>query len=681
MSRAERAELTLGRRLGQGRHGTVHEVPGRRVNGQWDVAYKEYDPSVRPRLDAAALGAMAGLVGRLPGWDAAWLCDKAAWPAELVESDGAVTGFLMRAIPRRFTFEPREPPGAERRPATVELLLDAPIGGAGDRDRLLLLADLADTLARLHTMDIVARDLSPGNVLFATEGPPECFLIGCDAMRLAGADVFPEVKTPDQQAPAGEDTDAKDEESGAKDEESGAKDEESGAKESRAEKSGAEKSGAEKSGAKEESAEEESAEGKGTPAGDAYRFALLVVRVLARDRSATDAGRLTAVSPALAGLAAAALQEPPERRPGLEQWAALLRETAATLSPAPAPPPPPPPPPGAPGAPGDPPGSPGTSPRPAGPPPHPSGPPPHPSGPPPRPPGPPLGGTRGPFPVPAAPPPRSGLSREAMIGLAVGAGVIGLAVVLVAVLAGRAVLTAVTAAGESTADVSPPAFPSTFAPPSLPVPTFSPGLPSPSLPSDEPTTEEPTETPFDAADLDRQDTDPTPITPSALLPASFTSAKGVRYNLKASGVEKCPDRYHDAEVRAALRKAKCGKMVKGVYVNPAKSANKRIMVSVWVVPLKSDDRAATAYGRLDDTYADAWGIVCPKKGPGSGLCHTTTWNRAQTWGWTGYTHRYLLHTMAIYTNRAGSSNVRPWVKDASKAAFNATGPKVYHGTD
>ncbi|GAA3574782.1 hypothetical protein GCM10022419_064840 [Nonomuraea rosea] len=51
---------------------------------------------------------------------------------------------------------------------------------------------------------------------------------------------------------------------------------------------------------------------------------------------------------------------------------------------------------------------------------------------------------------------------------------------------------------------------------------------------------------------------------------------------------------------------------------------------------------------------------------------------AQTYGWIGSTHRYLLHTMAIYTNRASSAGVRPWLKDASKAAFNAAGPMVFH---
>ncbi|QYC40961.1 hypothetical protein Nocox_16740 [Nonomuraea coxensis DSM 45129] len=591
MSRTDRATLTLGRRLGQGGQGTVHEVLNRRVNGQWDVVYKEYDAGVLRSLDVAALTAMTDLVGRLPGWDAAWLCDKTAWPAELVETDGAVSGFLMRAVPQRYFFDLRTLSGAERRPATLEFLLndDAYVAGVGlrisDRDRLLLMADLAGTLARLHAMDIVVGDLSPKNLLFSADAPPECFLIDCDAMRLAGAEAMPQVETPDWRLPGGEE--------------------------------------------------------KGTPRGDAYKLALLVVRIFARDQTSTDPGRLAAVSPALADLAAAGLQEDPELRPGPEQWAAALREAAGSASAVPtlpSPPPPPPPPPGPPG------------------------------------PG-------GPVPLPAQGRPGFAVTMPRMIALGAGAAVVGLALVLVAVLAGRALLVTVEGPGNaagpdvtSSGDPSVPAGQFTFSPSPPPTEVFT------QEPTEEPTPT-PTEEPFRLSDLDLQSSDPTPITASALLPKSFTTAKGVRYTLRAGGVAKCPDAYHDSNVRSALRKAKCSKMVKGAYVNPGAPANRRIMVSVWVVPLKSDNRAATAYGRLSNAYADDWGIVCPRKGPGSGLCHTTYWNNAQTWGWVGHTHRYLLHTMAIYTNRSNSTSVRPWLKDASKAAFNAAGPMVYHDTD
>ncbi|MFI9594711.1 hypothetical protein [Nonomuraea sp. NPDC052265] len=622
MSGTDRADLVLGRRLGQGGQGTVHEVPGRRINGQWDVAYKEYDPAVLPHLDAGVLTEMAGLIGRLPGWDAAWLCDKTAWPAEVVESGGEVRGFLMRSVPHRFSVGLRTLSGTERRPATMEFLLndDAYVGGIGlrisDRDRLLLLADLADTLARLHAMDIVVGDLSPKNLLFATEGSPECFLIGCDAMRLAGAEALPQMETPDWQIPADEP--------------------------------------------------------KGTPQGDAYKFALLAVRVLARDQTSTDLGRLAAAGPGLADLAAAALHGPADRRPGPERWAGELRRAASSASTAPTLVPPPGP----------------MRPGPMRPGPMPSGP--MPSGPMRQPPMPPP--PSGPIPPPPSgpagpPPPGTGLSTGMKVGLGAGVGVIG---VVLAVVGAVAVVSAVKGLGRESgeslltaASSGTPAVPTPWPSPSsgspwpTEQPTETPSETPSETPTETPTLDPPTDEPFDPGDLDRQDTDPTPLTPGALLPDSFTTAKGVRYTLRSSGVDKCPDAYHAANVRSVLRKARCSKMVKGSYVNPGAPANKRIMVSVWVVPLKNDGRADTAYARLDDAYADAWGIVCPRKGPGSGLCHSTSWSRAQTWGWVGYTHRYLLHTMAVYTNRANATSTRPWLKDASKAAYKEIGPMVY----
>ncbi|MFG1942646.1 hypothetical protein [Nonomuraea sp. NPDC048826] len=578
MSTIERTALALGHRLGVGGQGTVHEVLDRKINSQWDVAYKEYDPAVLDDLDVGALTAMTELIGRLPGWDAAWLCDKTAWPAALVESDGAVTGFLMRSVPHRFSFDLRSLSGTVRKLATMEFLLndDAYIGGIGlrvsDRDRLLLLADLADTLARLHAMDIVVGDLSPKNLLFTVEASPECFLIDCDAMRLDGAEALPQVETPDWQIPADEQ--------------------------------------------------------KGTRESDAYKFALLAVRVFARDQTSADPARLAAVSPALADLAAAGLHQPPPDRPTPARWAEQLRQEARVASTRTTPLPPPPMPP--------------------------------------------------PVPPPVyhpVPPKKSSLGLIVGIGAGVVVvGVIGLVLILVAVNS-LANLGTPSGLGEPSSSSSSPFGPSL-------APSSEPSSDSPSdLPTEEPAeelTEEPTEDPFSPADLDEQSTDPTPLTPSALLPDSFTSAKGVRYTLRASGVNKCPAAYHDNNIRTALRKARCAKMVTGAYVNPGAPANQRIMVAVWVVPLKDATRAATAYGRVADAYAQDWGIVCPRKGPGAGLCDTGTWSTAQAYGWSGSTHRYLIKTMAIYTNRTTASSAVPWLKDASKAGYNAVGPMVYH---
>ncbi len=283
--------LALGRRLGQGGQGTVHEVTNKKINetdgGGWEVAYKEYNAAVLPHLDAAALAASVALPGELSAAEGRWLCEKTAWPAALVERQGSASGFLMRTVPDRFRFTLQSlggtTPGA-RRPANLEYLLndDAYVAGIGlsvsERDRLLLLTDLAATLTRLHRIGITVGDLSPKNLLFTTGTPPECFLIDCDAMRLRGTGVLPQAETPDWQIPDGEE--------------------------------------------------------KATRASDVYKLALLAIRLFARDQTSRDPAALASVSPELSDLARAGLDPDPARRPLPAQWAATTASTAPAAAPA-----------------------------------------------------------------------------------------------------------------------------------------------------------------------------------------------------------------------------------------------------------------------------------------------------------------------------------------------------------
>nr|WNW37601.1 hypothetical protein RKE32_08570 [Streptomyces sp. Li-HN-5-13] len=293
----DRAALVLDRRLGQGGQGVVHAVANRRINraaadGGWDVVYKEYAPELLAALDTAALTAMVDLLGELDGDEGRWLCEKAAWPAAVVRRAGAVSGFLMRSAPDRFRFDFRSlrgPSGGTRRLANLEFLLndDAYVAGIGltvsERDRLLLLADLAGTLERLHRLGIAVGDLSPKNLLFAADGRPECFLIDCDAMRLRGASVLPQAETPDWALPPGEE--------------------------------------------------------KATPAGDAHKLALLAVRLVARDQGSTDPAALAALSPALGDLARRGLDPDPQRRPPRASGPSTSRPPPRPPQPSPPPPP------------------------------------------------------------------------------------------------------------------------------------------------------------------------------------------------------------------------------------------------------------------------------------------------------------------------------------------------------
>ncbi|MER6367540.1 hypothetical protein ABT255_04020 [Streptomyces mirabilis] len=288
----EHHKLTLGRQLGQGGQGTVYEVTNRKINEAagdgWDVVYKEYGPAVLPALRADALASRAELIGGLDAADAKWLCERTAWPAAVVQRQGHTCGFLMRAIPERFRFAFQNLGGASgtQRFANMEYLLndDAYVAGVGltisSRDRLAILGDLATTLSRLHRLGITVGDLSPKNLLFATAPHAECFLIDADAMRLRGATVLPQAETPDWQIPDGEE--------------------------------------------------------KATCASDVYKLALLAVRLIARDQTATDPAALAPVGPALVDLARSSLDPDPTRRPTPALWAETLAAAATTASTAPA---------------------------------------------------------------------------------------------------------------------------------------------------------------------------------------------------------------------------------------------------------------------------------------------------------------------------------------------------------
>jgi len=291
MTIIQRSALSLGNQLGRGGQGTVYLVTNRTINQQWDAVYKEYSQNVLADLRDGALAEMAGLISRLPGPDARWLCGKAAWPAGTVEAGGRVTGFLMRAVPGPFQFDMRNigpGGGTSRRLAGLEFLLNTddftrqaglPVS---QRERLLLLADIAETVSRLHAMSIIVGDLSPKNVLFSMSPRPACFFIDCDAMRLRGADALPQMETPGWQVPAGEEP--------------------------------------------------------ATAASDAYKFALLATRVIARDQDARDPGVLAGVSPALGDMARRGLGQYPGQRPAPADWVRELREAAQKATAAPPPP-------------------------------------------------------------------------------------------------------------------------------------------------------------------------------------------------------------------------------------------------------------------------------------------------------------------------------------------------------
>jgi hypothetical protein len=273
--RVDFSRLQLGNELGRGGQGRVTAVEGIQIDGRWTAALKRYSPDVARFIDVGALRKITVFPGTLDTDDKLWLYETTAWPAVMVEDSGAVCGFLMRTVPREYYFGfPTQTQGIVWKLATMEFLLndDQYISKAGlsvtDRERVALLENLAVSLSRLHGLGVVVGDLSPKNLLFQLTPSPSCFLIDCDAMRVRGASVLTQVQTPDWEVPSREAT--------------------------------------------------------ATPEADAYKFALLAIRLFARHQSSRDPTALAKLSPALGYLATDSLNLGPSQRPSIADWQQAL---------------------------------------------------------------------------------------------------------------------------------------------------------------------------------------------------------------------------------------------------------------------------------------------------------------------------------------------------------------------
>jgi hypothetical protein len=280
--RVDFSRLQLGKELGRGGQGRVIAVDGILIDGRWTAALKLYSPGVAPSVDVTALRAVTIFPGSLGASDKLWLYENTAWPAMIVEDGGRACGFLMRTVPRKYYFGfPTQTQGIVPKLATMEFLLndDQYIIRSGlsvtDRDRVALLQNLAVNLSRLHDLGVVVGDLSPKNLLFQLTRSPSCFLIDCDAMRVGDASVLPQVQTPDWEVPSGEPT--------------------------------------------------------ATPEADAYKFALLAIRLFARDQSSRDPTALAQLSPELGILAVDSLNLEGSRRPRIADWKPALAKAYDTL--------------------------------------------------------------------------------------------------------------------------------------------------------------------------------------------------------------------------------------------------------------------------------------------------------------------------------------------------------------
>ncbi|MBN1173058.1 MAG: hypothetical protein JXA67_12860 [Micromonosporaceae bacterium] len=249
------------------------------------AVYKKYNAAALATLDQDALTAMVRLPGELSSADARLLAERSAWPNAVVTSGGSVTGFLMPRVPQRFSVSMTLPSGSRQKLGKTQLLLneDAFLHRVGllvtDRFRLEFLFDTAETLERLHCLGIVVGDFSPNNLCFDLADRPRCYFIDCDAMRVRGVTALPQVETSDWEAPSGEQ--------------------------------------------------------RATTATDAYKFALLAVRLFAGEQNLTDPAPLDRAGPAVRRLAERGLSTDTGSRPSPADWKRVLAtalRTAATPS-------------------------------------------------------------------------------------------------------------------------------------------------------------------------------------------------------------------------------------------------------------------------------------------------------------------------------------------------------------
>ncbi|SHN47119.1 hypothetical protein [Cryptosporangium aurantiacum] len=259
--------------LGDGGQGLVYEVTA--VHGRVlpnAVVYKEYRPEWRDRVDAGVLRDLVRFRRTAGSVTRQFLDERTAWPETVVERDGRAVGFLMQRVPAAF-LRPLALPGTGQ-PCQVQHLLNDEdyLRRAGvevdDLWRLAFLRDVAETLSVLHRFGVAVGDLSPLNVYPNLDGTPRCFFVDCDAMALRGRSVLPQAQTGGWAAPPGA--------------------------------------------------------ALATEQSDAYKLALLAVRLFAGDQQTQDPAALSRASARLGALARTGLTADVGTRPAPVDWLQAL---------------------------------------------------------------------------------------------------------------------------------------------------------------------------------------------------------------------------------------------------------------------------------------------------------------------------------------------------------------------
>lgn len=198
----------------QGGEGVLYRVRGMTGPYRRPLLYKEYRADRASVLDSETLEWLPRFARSLDPKTQAWLYQRTAWPAWVVEDpqrSNPAVGVLMPLAPPRFMIElPRSSGGRRLVPAKFELLLN------GNRfldslgidismpQRIRLLISVAETLAFLHAHNIAVGDFSCKNLLFSLRPGAASFTIDCDSMSHAGRSALPPGETPEWELPDGE---------------------------------------------------------------------------------------------------------------------------------------------------------------------------------------------------------------------------------------------------------------------------------------------------------------------------------------------------------------------------------------------------------------------------------------------------------------------------------------------
>jgi hypothetical protein len=270
------------------------------------------------------------------------------------------------------------------------------------------------------------------------------------------------------------------------------------------------------------------------------------------------------------------------------------------------------------------------------------------------------------------PPKKNNTGRN--VGIGIGSlAVVGLVVAAIALSGGKKNDTVTNT--DNSLHTSSPVVPTSSQAPTTDAPTTDAPTTSDTTTSNPPTD---TSSAFDPTTLDEQNTDQTPQTADALLPPSFTDSKGVQYDIKSSGTENCVNSYETSHVQDILKGHNCVNAAVGTYVDKSN----QVLIAVQIMALGDKREAVDAYTGLSSTndHSNDWGIWCPKDGPGSQICNNNEdISGATQSGYIEQTHRYLIHTLALYINLTQDTSVKPWVQAAAQKAADSTGPQNYSG--